>query len=119
MEKPLANPTIEKKHNLNTSPAVSGKIKSPMCYMSACRQGTRKLGTNAKEATQGFPLIHLIDDLLLKQGGGGGYINSNPVSGQATWYDFRAKIEKAPKGAINTELLFNVLMPPKSISGRS
>ena len=90
-----------------------------MCYMSACRQGARKLGTNAKEATQGFPLIHLIDDFLLKQGGGGGYINSNPVSGQATWYDFRAKIEKAPKGAINTELLFNVLMPPMSISGRS
>ena len=89
-----------------------------MCYMSACRQGARNLSTNAKEATQGFPLIHLIDDLLLKQDGGG-YINSDPVSGQATWYDFRAKIEKAPKGAINTELLFNVLMPPKSISGRS
>ena len=118
MEKPLANPTIEKKHDLNISPAFLGKIKPPMCYMSACRQGARNLGTNAKEATQGFLLIHLIDDLLLKQGGGGGYINSDPVSGQATWYDFRAKIEKAPKGAINTELLFNVLMPPKSISGR-
>lgn len=46
-----------------------------------CRQGARKLGTNAKEATQGVLLIHLIDDLLLKQGGGG-YINSDPVSGQ-------------------------------------
>ena len=86
--------------------------------MSACRQGARKLGTNAKEATQGFPLIHLIGDLLLKQGGGC-YINLDPVSGQAAWYDFRAKIEKTPEGAINTELLFKVLMPPQGISGRS
>ena len=85
--------------------------------MSACRHRARNLGTNAKEATQGFLLIHLIDDLLLKQGGG--YINSDQVSGQAAWYDFRARIEKAPKGAINTELLFKVLMPPQGISGRS
>jgi len=41
----------------------------------------------------------LIDDLLLKQGGG--YINSDQVSSQAAWYDFRAKIEKALKGPIN------------------
>ena len=84
-----------------------------------CRQGARNFDTNAKEATQGFLLIHLISDLLLKQGGGCGYINSDPVSGQAAWYDLRAKVEKAPKGATNTELLFKVLMPPQSISGRS
>ena len=87
--------------------------------MSACRHRARNLGTNAKEATQGFLLIHLIGDLLLKQGSGGGYINSDPVSGQAARYGFRVKFEKAPKGAINTEPLFKVLMPPKSISGRS
>ena len=87
--------------------------------MSTYRHRARNLGTNAKEATQGFPLIHLIDNLLLKQDSGGGYINSDPVSGQAARYGFRAKFEIAPKGAINTELLFNVLMPPQSISGRS
>ena len=63
--------------------------------MSACRQGARNLGTNAKEATQGSLLIHLIDDLLLKQGGG--YINSDQVSSQVAWYDFRARIEKVKK----------------------
>ena len=85
--------------------------------MSACRHRARNLGTNAKEATQGFLLIHLIDDLLLKQGGGCSYTNSDHVSSQAAWYDFRAKIEKALKGPINTELLFNVLNPPQSVSG--
>ena len=88
-------------------------------YLWDFRLGTRNFDTNAKEATQGFLLIHLIGDLLSEQDGGFSYTNSDPVTGQAARYNFRDKIEEAPKGATNTKLLFKVLMPPQSISGRS
>jgi hypothetical protein len=53
------------------------------------------LDDDAPEATKGFLLNHLISELLPQQEGGYRYSNSDPVTGQAAWYDLRVKIEKA------------------------
>ncbi len=50
---------------------------------------------DAPEATQGFLLNHLISELLPEREGGYRYSNSDPVTGQAAWYDLRVRIEKA------------------------
>ena len=44
---------------------------------------------------EGFLLNHLISELLPKGGGGYRYSNSDPLTGQAAWFDLRVKIEKA------------------------
>ncbi len=59
------------------------------------RRGAWNLDPNASEATKGFLLNHLIDDLLPEQPGGYRYSNSDPVTGQAAWYDLRVQVEKA------------------------
>ena len=45
--------------------------------------------------TRGFLLNHLIAELLPEQAGGYRYSNSDPVTGQAAWYDLKVRIEKA------------------------
>ena len=46
---------------------------------------------DAGESNRGFLLNHIIGD---KQAGAGGYSNSDPVTGQAAWFDLRVRIEK-------------------------
>ena len=60
------------------------------------RSGTWALDNDAPEATSGFLLNHLISELLPEREGGYRFSNSDPVTGQAAWYDLRVKIEKAP-----------------------
>jgi anaerobic selenocysteine-containing dehydrogenase len=60
------------------------------------RAGAWNLAPDAPEAHQAFLLNNLIDDLLPEREGGYRYSNSDPVTGQAAWYDLRVKIEKAP-----------------------
>ena len=57
------------------------------------RSGAWALDANASESRQGFLLNHLIDDLLPEQPSGYRYANSDPVTGQAAWYDLRVRIE--------------------------
>ncbi len=64
------------------------------------RQGAWALDKDAPEAKQGFLLNHLIAELLPPREGGYRYSNSDPVTGQAAWYDLRVKIEKAPAGEV-------------------
>jgi sulfite dehydrogenase (quinone) subunit SoeA len=59
------------------------------------RSGAWALNKEAPEARQGFLLNHLIAELLPAREGGYRYSNSDPVTGQAAWYDLRVKIEKA------------------------
>ena len=59
------------------------------------RKGAWNLDPAASEATKGFLLNHLISELLPERGGGYRYSNSDPVTGQAAWYDLRVRIEKA------------------------
>ena len=59
------------------------------------RKGAWALDTNAPEATRGFLLNHLIHELLPPKGDGMRWANSDPVTGQAAWFDLRVRIERS------------------------
>jgi anaerobic selenocysteine-containing dehydrogenase len=59
------------------------------------RKGAWALDEKAPEATKGFLLNHLISELQPPKGDGMRWANSDPVTGQAAWFDLRVKIEKA------------------------
>jgi anaerobic selenocysteine-containing dehydrogenase len=59
------------------------------------RKGAWALEENAPEATKGFLLNHLIHELLPPKGDGMRWANSDPITGQAAWFDLKVKIEKA------------------------
>ena len=58
------------------------------------RKGAWNLSPDAPESNKGFLLNHLISDLLPKQKDGYRYSNSDPITGQASWYDLKVKISK-------------------------
>jgi anaerobic selenocysteine-containing dehydrogenase len=58
------------------------------------RKGAWNLSPNAPESNKGFLLNHLISELLPKQKDGYRYSNSDPITGQASWYDLKVKITK-------------------------
>ncbi len=59
------------------------------------RKGAWALDEKAPEATHGFLLNHLIHELQPPKGDGLRWANSDPVTGQAAWFDLRVKIEKS------------------------
>ncbi|MEM8627662.1 MAG: molybdopterin oxidoreductase family protein, partial [Pseudomonadota bacterium] len=59
------------------------------------RKGAWALSPGAPEATKGFLLNHLIHELLPPKGDGLRWSNSDPITGQAAWYDLRVRVEKA------------------------
>jgi len=59
------------------------------------RGGAAALDADAPEATRGFLLNHLIAELLPEREGGYRFSNSDPITGQAAWYDLKVSIEKA------------------------
>ena len=59
------------------------------------RSGAWNLDADAPEARKGFLLNHVISELLPPRGDGYRYSNSDPVTGQAAWFDLRVGIEKA------------------------
>ena len=88
-----------------TSP--SGAITVPVAHMAALnentvwtwnaigkRKGAWALDEAAPEAVEGFLLNHLISELLPGQGDGMRYSNSDPVTGQAAWFDLKVRIER-------------------------
>jgi anaerobic selenocysteine-containing dehydrogenase len=109
-----------------TSP--SGTIVVPVAHMAALneatvwtwnaigkRRGAWALDPGAPEGRQGFLLNHLIDELLPPRGDGHRWSNSDPVTGQAAWFDLRVRIEKAGRQAVS-EPQFPVL-PPLPVAG--
>jgi sulfite dehydrogenase (quinone) subunit SoeA len=58
--------------------------------------GAWRLGPEADEARKGFLLNHLITEELPH--GNGRISNSDPITGQAGWYDVRVRIYKATDG---------------------
>jgi anaerobic selenocysteine-containing dehydrogenase len=82
------------------------------------RAGAWNLDPDAPEASRGFLLNHLIDELLPERGSGYRYANADPVTGQAAWYDLRVRIEKAEAGAGVSAPQFAVLHPPESLHAR-
>ena len=88
-----------------TSP--HGEITVPVMEMAALnpntvwtwnaigkRKGAWALDEGAPEATEGFLLNHLIHELLPEKGDGQRWSNSDPVTGQAAWFDLRVRLEK-------------------------
>ncbi|GAB4288071.1 MAG: molybdopterin oxidoreductase family protein [Roseovarius sp.] len=84
-----------------------GEIVVPVAHMAALnprtvwtwnaigkRKGAWALSEDAPEATRGFLLNHLIGELLPPRGDGLRWANSDPVTGQAAWFDLRVRIEK-------------------------
>jgi anaerobic selenocysteine-containing dehydrogenase len=58
------------------------------------RRGTWGLDDDAPESNKGFLLNHIISELLPQREGGHRYSNSDPVTGQAAWYDLRVRLER-------------------------
>jgi anaerobic selenocysteine-containing dehydrogenase len=85
----------------------NGGITVPVAHMAALnprtiwtwnaigkRKGAWALDDGASEATTGFLLNHLISECLPAKGDGPRLSNSDPVTGQAAWFDLRVRIEK-------------------------
>lgn len=85
----------------------NGGITAPVAHMAALnprtiwtwnaigkRKGAWALEEGASEATTGFLLNHLISECLPDKGDGRRLSNSDPVTGQAAWFDLRVRIEK-------------------------
>jgi len=71
------------------------------------RKGAWGLKDDAAESNKGFLLNHIICELLPEKDGGYRYSNSDPVTGQAAWFDLRVNIEKcADHEAGATEPMF-------------
>ena len=93
-----------------TSP--HGEITAPVAHHAALnpqtiwtwnaigkRKGAWALSPDAPEATKGFLLNHLIHELLPERGDGHRWANSDPVTGQAAWFDLRVRVERIPAPA--------------------
>jgi hypothetical protein len=59
------------------------------------RKGAWQLEDDAPEAKKGFLLNHLINELLPARGDGQRWLNSDPVTGQAAWFDLKVQISRA------------------------
>jgi hypothetical protein len=73
------------------------------------RSGSWNLSPDAPEAKKGFLLNHLIHELLPPKKDGMRWSNSDPITGQAAWFDLRVKIEKAEAGDEVTQPQFEPL----------
>ena len=80
------------------------------------RRGAWALKDDAAESNRGFLLNHAIGDLLPADGSGKRYSNSDPVTGQAAWFDLRVRLRRCEPGEAGfTEPSFDVLPLPPSI----
>ena len=127
---PLYLPTkLMVQHNLAdgdwaTVSSVHGSITVPVAHMAALnentvwtwnaigkRKGAWALGEESSEATKGFLLNHLIHELLPPKGDGLRWANSDPITGQAAWFDLRVKIAKA-ETANESQPAFDAIKSP-------
>ncbi|MEP1519205.1 molybdopterin oxidoreductase family protein [Ascidiaceihabitans sp.] len=110
---PLYIPTkLMREHGLKDEDWVKvtsphGEITVPVLEMAALnentiwtwnaigkRKGAWALEEDAPEVTKGFLLNHLIHELLPPKGDGLRWANSDPITGQAAWFDLKVRIEK-------------------------
>ena len=84
------------------------------------RAGAWNLAPDAPEARKGFLLNHLIGELLPERPGGYRYAASDPITGQAAWYDLRVRIRKlsAEEAAGESQPQFPVLALPPGVPER-
>ncbi|MEW6768721.1 MAG: molybdopterin oxidoreductase family protein [Pseudomonadota bacterium] len=79
------------------------------------RAGSWTLAPDAAEAKSAFLLNHLIGELLPKDKMGKRYSNSDPVTGQAAWFDLRVRVEKCSAGMEVSEPQFPILPRPPGL----
>jgi len=110
-----------------------GKIKAQVRTMTGCerntvwtwnaigkRRGAWNLEDDAAEGEKGFLLNHLISELLPEDGDGKKrrMSNSDPVTGQAAWFDLRVSISRAEAGDEVSEPRFEPLKPVPGVQKR-
>ncbi len=108
-----------------------GRVKCMCRYSEAVEPGTVwtwnaigkaagawALDPKADESKKGFLLNHLIGEELPNGGAGNHFSNSDPITGQAAWFDLRVRIYKAegPKEGQVTEPQF---APMKTLPGQA
>ncbi len=76
------------------------------------RKGAWALDEGAPEATEGFLLNHLIHELQPPKGDARRWANSDPVTGQAAWFDLRVKVEKAEPVPPESQPVFPPIKSP-------
>jgi anaerobic selenocysteine-containing dehydrogenase len=77
------------------------------------RAGSWALAPDAPEVRKGFLLNHLISERLP---GGSELSNSDPVTGQAAWFDLRVRVEKSEPGEEISEPQFLELARPPGLA---
>lgn len=110
-----------------TSP--NGEITVPVAHMAALnphtvwtwnaigkRKGAWGLDKDAPEASQGFLLNHLISEL---QPGEGRVPNSDPITGQAAWFDQKVRVTRVGKRPHAEPAFDSLPMPPHEAPRRS
>ena len=72
------------------------------------KKGAWNLSPQAPESNKGFLLNHLISDVLPNEGNRNSQLsNSDPITGQAAWYDLKVKIYKCKDEEIDGKIYPN------------
>jgi anaerobic selenocysteine-containing dehydrogenase len=108
----------------------SGRIRVPIRTMEGVnphtvwtwnaigkRKGAWNLSPDAPEGREGFLLNHVISERLPEKDGYR-HSNSDPVTGQAAWYDVRVRVEKAVDSQQTPLPDFESLKPPPNMPER-
>jgi len=113
-----------------------GKIRCQVKLMEGCnpdtvwtwnaigkQSGAWGLSDKAPESQKGFLMNHLISELLPAEEGERGLTNSDPVTGQAAWYDLKVNVRPAAANETgvyptfdHVQRLPNVATPPDILS---
>ncbi len=102
----------------------NGKIRVQVRLVEGCEEntvwtwnaigkqpGAWGLKKDAPEATRGFLMNHLISELLPHQDGAADITNSDPITGQAAWYDLMVKVTPAAPGEEGVWPTFEAVKP--------
>ncbi|MHB1201857.1 MAG: molybdopterin oxidoreductase family protein [Acidithiobacillus sp.] len=102
----------------------NGKIRVQVKLIEGCQEdtvwtwnaigkqsGAWGLKPDAAEATKGFLMNHLISELLPEKQGERRITNSDPVTGQAAWYDLMVKVYPAAPGEEGVWPTFATIKP--------
>ena len=101
-----------------------GKIRCQAKLMEGCnpdtvwtwnaiakQSGAWGLSDKAPESQKGFLMNHLISELLPALDGERGLTNSDPVTGQAAWYDLKVNVSLAAPGETGAYPQFDTIKP--------
>lgn len=102
----------------------NGRVRGQVQLMEGCQadtvwtwnaigkqSGNWGLSPDAPEARKGFLLNHLISELLPEREQAPRHSNSDPITGQAAWYDLRVRVTPAAEGDEDTWPQFETAPP--------